>query len=346
MALLLTAAAIFASLMPAPLHADPFQLRLDRGSTVLQSAPLPKVGAVFVLAAPDLATLANSPSILFQSNTPLPTGLRAPLPARLDFAGQGFFRAATWDGLAPALVDIPAGTFLMGTPGYEAEVFPWEGPQTAVTLTHAFKMGRYEVTQAEYQAVMGANPSYFTGLASRPVEQVTWANAMDYCQRLTASQRAAGCLPPGWLYRLPTEAEWEYACRAGTATTFAYGPALRSGMANFVGSQEFDGLLGTILNPLGVTAGKPVPVGAYAPNAWGLCDMHGNVWEWCLDSWSDTLPGGQAVNPRGDEPGPNRVVRGGCWYNAGRICRSGYRAKSNSGYRGNETGFRVVLAPE
>jgi len=328
------------------LHAAPLPLRIDLQPALIQSDPLPKVGVVFVLAAPDLASLISSPSIVFQSNTPLPTGLRLPLPVTLDFADQAFFRAATWEGLAPALVDIPAGTFVMGTPGSEAEVFPWEGPQTVVKLTRAFKIGKYEVTQAEYQEVMGANPSYFSGLPNRPVEQVSWNNAMEYCQRLTTSQRAAGCLPPGWRYRLPTEAEWEYAGRAGTTTAFAYGTFLRSGMANFVGSQEFDALVGTIINLQGETVGRPVPVGNYAPNAWGLYDMHGNVWEWCLDYWSDTLPGGQVINPRGTEPGPDRVARGGCWYNVGRICRSSYRAKGNPGYRGNETGFRVVLAPE
>jgi len=321
-------------------------LRIGAGPRPLSLDPLPQVGAVFVFAAPDLPSLGTTPEILFQSNTPLPEGLRLAPPVRLPFTQVGFFRASFWAGIAPALVDIPAGTFLMGTPPTEAEAATWEGLLTAVTLTYGFKMGRYEVTQAEYQSVMGKNPSYYSGVTNRPVEQVTWDNAMDYCARLTASQQAAGCLPAGWLYRLPTEAKWEYACRAGTTTAFAYGTALRSGIANFVGSKEFDSRTGSVFNPKGVTVGRPSQVGNYTPNAWGLYDLHGNLWEWCLDRWSEALPGGTVTDPRGISGGENRVVRGGCWYNSARICKSSYRAKSNPGYIGNETGFRVVLVPK
>ncbi len=331
------AATGFASGLPVRIETGPKPLALD---------PLPQVGAVFVFAAPDLPSLGTSPGILFQSNTPLPEGLRLAPPTSLPFTQQGFFRAAFWPGVAPALVDIPAGTFVMGTPPSEAEAAAWEGPQTVVTLTYGFKMGRYEVNQAEYQAVMGNNPSYFSGVTNRPVEQVTWANAMDYCARLTASQKAAGCLPPGWLYRLPTEAEWEYACRAGTTTAFAYGSALRSGMANFIGRQEYDAVTGSSFNPAGVAIDRPTTVGNYAPNAWGLYDMHGNLWEWCLDRWGYNLPGKSVTDPSGPITGTDRVLRGGCWYNSGRICRSDYRAPGNPTYKGNETGFRVVLAPK
>lgn len=321
-------------------------LRFDSGANQVALNALPQNGTVFILGAPELPGLIDSPAIIFQSNTPLPDGFRVTLPSTGDFVRSGFFRAAFWAGLAPVLVDIPAGTFVMGTPPNEAEISPWNTPQTVVTLTYAFKMGKYEVTQAEYQTLMGTNPSYYSGVTNRPVEQVIWADAIAYCERLTASQRAAGCLPPGWRYRLPTEAEWEYACRAGTTTAFAYGPALRSGMANFSASEEYDEVLGRIFNPAGVTVGRPTTVGSYAPNAWGIYDMHGNLWEWCLDRWSDNLPGGSVTNPQGPEVGSSKVVRGGCYYNAGRICRSAYRGKGNPAYRGNETGFRVVLAPQ
>ena len=283
--------------------------------------------------------------ILLQTNTPLTNELWLPVPTSGGFSTKGFIKAAHWAGQSPALVNIPAGTFVMGTPPSEAERSGWEGPQTTVTITYSFKMGKYEVTQAEYQALMSNNPSYFPGVTNRPVEQVSWTNAMNYCARLTEVQRLAGCLPAGWAYRLPTEAEWEYACRAGTTTAFAYGQALRSGMANFDGHQEYDAATGTSFNPTGIKVDRPTAVGGYAPNGWGMFDMHGNVWEWCQDWWGYNLPGGSVTDPQGPDSGSDRVVRGGCWYNFGRLCRSGCRFAGQPGYRGSDVGFRVVLAP-
>ena len=247
--------------------------------------------------------------------------------------------------LFPALADIPAGSFLMGSAPSDL-VASWEGPQTAVTLSYPYKMGKYEITQAEYTALMSNNPSYFSGVTNRPVERVTWANAMEYCRRLTLRERQWGCLPEGWSYRLPTEAEWEYACRAGTATVFHYGTALRSGMANFDGVYEYDSTLGDLVNTNGVHLWKTMPVGSYAPNAWGLFDMHGNTWEWCLDWWSSNLPGGTVTDPGGALSGINRSVRGGGWGNDGKYCRSAYRLGASSEYSGNDLGFRVVLTPD
>ena len=140
---------------------------------------------------------------------------------------------------APVLVDIPAGTFVMGSPASEAERFTCEGPQTIVTISYSFKMAKYAVTQDQYKSVVGTNPSYFSGVANRPVEQVSWSDATNYCFLLTRLEQQAGFLPANWAYRLPTEAEREYACRAGTATAFHYGPALRSAMANFNGRYEY-----------------------------------------------------------------------------------------------------------
>jgi formylglycine-generating enzyme required for sulfatase activity/murein DD-endopeptidase MepM/ murein hydrolase activator NlpD len=246
---------------------------------------------------------------------------------------------------APALVDIPAGTFVMGSPASEAERFDCEGPQTIVTISHCFKMGKYAVTQAQYKSVAGSNPSYFSGVSNRPVEQVSWSDATNYCFQLTRLEQQAGFLPAGWAYRLPTEAEREYACRAGSTTAFYYGPALRSGVANFNGHYEYAATLGTVSNPNGIFLGMPVPVGGYVPNAWGLFDLHANVWEWCLDWWGSSLPGGSAVDPRGPAVGSDRVIRGGGWYNDATFCRSAFRLRSSPAYRGNDTGFRVVLAP-
>lgn len=246
---------------------------------------------------------------------------------------------------APALVDIPAGTFLMGSPSSEVGRFSWEGPQTLVHLSYSFKMGQYEVTQGEYKALMSNNPSYFSGDARRPVEQVSWTDAMEYCRRLTECERQAQCLPAGWVYRLPTEAEWEYACRAGGSNAFHYGPALRSGMANFDGFYEYEASVGEVYNPSGTHLWKTTAVGGYRPNAWGLHDLHGNVWEWCLDWWSGSLPGGEVTNPTGPVSGVERAFRGGCWYNDGRFCRTAYRLRASPATRGNDLGFRVVLAP-
>ena len=219
------------------------------------------------------------------------------------------------------------------------------GPQTRVTLTYAFRMGEYEVQQSEYQAVLGTNPSYYAGHTNRPVEQVTWNQAVEYCRRLTEAQRSAGCLPNGRVYRLPTEAEWEYACRAGTTNAFGLGPALRSGMANFDGNFEYDQVLGTIENSSGVFLDRTTTVGSCAPNAWGLYDLHGNVWEWCLDGWSSHLPGGMVTNSYTASTGTDRVIRGGCWYDSARFCRSAYRLRAADQLYSSDLGFRVVLAP-
>ena len=328
----------------------PLRLELGTNSLTLVVGPITNAGALFVLTAPDLETFSSMPAIFLQTNTPATSGLRLPLPVGGTNAPVAFFSAALSPGLAPALVEIPAGEFLMGSPPTELGRFAWEGPQTDVTFTNTFKMSKFEITQIEYAAVMSnspsyRNPSYFSGVTNRPVEQVTWSNAMEFCQRLTESQRSSGCLPTNLAYRLPTSAEWEYACRAGTTTPFHYGPDLRSGMANFDGFYEYDALLGEVYNPNGSHLWKPAPVGGYAPNALGLYDMHANVWEWCLDWWSASLPGGSVTNPTGPTSGANREIRGGCWYNDGRFCRSAYRLWSLPTNASNDIGFRIVLAP-
>ena len=195
-------------------------------------------------------------------------------------------------------------------------------------------MGQYEVTQAEYQALMGSNPSFFPG-ASRPVEQVTWRDSRAYCAALTAQE--AGNLPAGYEYRLPTEAEWEYACRAGTTTQFHYGPELFCNQARFSYSDSSQSSCGVT-----VSSGT-VPVGSYLPNAFGLFDMHGNVWEWCLDSYA-TYSSAAVTDPF-VTGGASRVYRGGSWYNPSLYCRSAIRFSYNPGFGRYTRGFRVVLAP-
>lgn len=244
---------------------------------------------------------------------------------------------------------IPPGTFTMGSPDSEPVRTSSEGPQTRVTISCGFYMGKYEVTQAEYVAVMGGNPSYFTGDVSRPVEQVSWNDAVAYCTALTAREREAGRLPAGYAYQLPTEAEWEYACRAGTTTAFHYGDELRSGMANFCGWYEYPPCGNDThwcYNSGGTCLERPMSVGSYAPNAWGLCDMHGNMLEWCQDWWRESLPGGEVTDPMGPDRGLVRVVRGGSWQYYSSNCRSASRVnRFHQTDSNHHIGFRVVLAP-
>jgi formylglycine-generating enzyme required for sulfatase activity len=274
-------------------------------------------------------------------------------------AGQRFYRAVEGP---TSLAWIPPGTFTMGSPSNEAERQDAEGPQTVVTLPSGFFMGKYPVTQGEYLAVMGSNPSYFrngtdgtnsggtgntiTNESRHPVEMVSWNDAVNYCASLTAQEQSAGRLPGGWLYRLPTEAEWEYACRGGTTTAFHDGSALRSGMANFDGLYEYDASLGTTNNSGGIFLGRTTVVGSYEANGWGLSDMHGNVREWCADLWDgSSLPGGRVVDPQGRITALARMVRGGSWHDVAGNCRSAVRL--NYGFpdeRYFDSGFRVVLA--
>jgi formylglycine-generating enzyme required for sulfatase activity len=239
------------------------------------------------------------------------------------------------------LVWIKPGTFMMGSPDDEVDRSDNEGPQTQVILSQGFWMSKYETTQGAYLAVMGANPSYHKGDTNRPVERVSWKNATNYCGKLTVRERAAGRLPTGYEYRLPTEAEWEYACRAGTMTRFSFGDDLS------------DTQLGDYAWNVSNSGGTSHPVGLKQPNAWGLYDMHGNVWEWCLD-WYETYPGGSVTDPRGpttfwtDPRGWTMgSYRGGSWGCDGWNCRSALRIRNE--YPPNtpfdDLGFRAVLAP-
>ena len=235
----------------------------------------------------------------------------------------------------PRMVRIPAGTFLMGSNAASGP--PYFGPVDPVhqvTISYPLWMGQYEVTQSEYQALRGFNPSAYPG-ASRPVEQVNWFQARVYCDALTVQQAAN--LPMGYQYRLPTEAEWEYACRAGSTTEFHYGPDLFCNQARFWYSYHSSSSCGVM--PTSAT----VPVGSYPPNAFGLYDMHGNVREWCLDSYA--LYRSASVTDPFVTGCPLRVLRGGSWDYSSIDCRSAYRYTYSPGGTNNGIGFRVVLAP-
>ncbi len=253
--------------------------------------------------------------------------------------------------LTTNMIWVSPGAFLMGSPPNEALRYADEAQHT-VTLTQGFFIGQYPVTQGQYLSLLNTNPSYFNtnnGYAldlSRPVEQVSWLDASNYCARLTQQQQWTARIPTNWAYRLPTEAEWEYACRAGTATAFHFGNTIRGGMANFYDYYEYDASFGdiSVTNPPVPYLGRPTTVGSYPPNAWGLYDLHGNLWEWCRD-WYDDYPAGSVSDPQGPVSGSLRITRGGSWSDYGSDCRSAARAVSYPSQKSILVGFRVVLAP-
>jgi formylglycine-generating enzyme required for sulfatase activity len=230
---------------------------------------------------------------------------------------------------------VPSGTFTMGSPTTEAGRQSDREDEHNVSLTQGFYLGKYEVTQAQYEAVIGTNPSEFnaTGNGNRPVEKVNWTEAVAFCTQLTTQEQAAGRLPAGWAYVLPTESQWEYACRAGTTTAYSWGTTIASSNANY----NWDG---------GSTTGNDFKqtrdVGQYAANPWGFFDMHGNVWEWTADRYQAAYPtGNPVIDPTGPASGSNRVFRGGSWSNEGAYLRSARRASLTPSSRYYNLGFRV-----
>jgi formylglycine-generating enzyme required for sulfatase activity len=204
-----------------------------------------------------------------------------------------------------------------------------------VTLTKGYWLAETETTQELFESVMGTNPANFQHPLS-PVQQVSWQDAVAFCVKLTERERVAGRLGPTAEYRLPSEAEWEYACRAGTTTATAFGDSLSSAQANFDGNVPYNGAA------MGPDLMQTCEVGKYAANAWGLRDMHGNVFEWCLDWYVDRLKGG--TNPIVDTSAgnENRVLRGGSWRDFGADCRSSNRLRSAPGNRPSSYGFRCL----
>lgn len=229
------------------------------------------------------------------------------------------------------MVYIPPGTFMLGSPTNEVDREKNEGPQTEVTLTKGFYMAKLKVTQRDYERVIKAWPSVFTGDFDRPVETIDWSQATNYCAELTKMERAAGRIPANTAYRLPTEAEWEYAARARTTTRFSYGDD--PGYTNLVNYAWY----------LANSAHTTHVVGEKLPNPWGLYDIHGGLWEWCWDWYAPTYPGGSLVDPQGPDTGRYRVFRGGSWGCKGGRCRSAVREADPEGQTGY-VGLRVVLS--
>jgi len=252
------------------------------------------------------------------------------------------------DGTGMTLVLIPAGQFMIGSPEDELERWDSEGPQHLVSV-EAFCIGQYPVTQAQWRAVcqlpqverqLRPEPSSFKG-EQRPVEQVSWYDAVEFCQRLSHHSRRD--------YRLPSEAEWEYACRAGTTTPFHFGETITSDLANYRGTDwkqhGWSGSYGR--GPKGEYRQATTDVDFFGvANAFGLYDMHGNVWEWCADHWHGTYRGaprdGRAWLSGGDES--LRVLRGGSWNDNPWYCRSADRNRNHPGDSSSFNGFRVVCS--
>lgn len=281
----------------------------------------------------------------------------------------------TVPGLGLKLMPIPAGTFTMGSPGRQQG----DGPQTRVTISQPFWLGQTEVTQSQWKALMGSDiveqvrrqlaDDAITRNAGKPLSArdglnrinisdphelvykiaddvpvywVSWEEAVEFCRRLTERERAANRLPAGHEYRLPTEAEWEYACRAGTTT---------ANYADELDQIAWYGGWAAGRSP-GGTAG-PYTVATKRPNDWGLHDMLGNVWEWCGDWYALKLPGGSVRDPRGPAAGsilaaggPGRVIRGGAWIAAPHVISAAGRIWQLPGQRESALGFRVALAPQ
>lgn len=258
-----------------------------------------------------------------------------------DFTGRRAGQEISADGVA--FCWCPAGAFMMGSPPDEPERRPGED-QVEVTLTQGFWMGKFEVTQGLWRRVMGSLPSKLDrGAGARfPIYNVNFYEAEAFCRKLTSTLHASGALPKDWEIRLPTEAQWEYACRAGTATATAFGDSLSSHQANFLGHTPYNG------GEPGPAFDRAVEVGSYKPNAWGLYDMHGNEFEWCRDWFHNRLPGG--VDPdlydiegaRNVAGSLSRVRRGGCWADVGWPLRSSFRLRFEPERGHSHIGFRIA----
>ena len=233
------------------------------------------------------------------------------------------------------MVRIPKGSFWMGSPNEEAQRRPKEGPRHQVMVPE-FYIGQVAITQSQWQAIMGTNPAKFKGDPLLPVERVSWQDCQEFCHRLNASNESQGRV-----YRLPSEAEWEYACRSGMDTPFHCGETIATDWANYNGNEAYG------LGPEGNYRQQPLPVGQFPPNGFGLHDLHGNIWERCQDEWHDNYEGAPTDGSAWQDSNSsdkNRVIRGGSWFSLPALCRSASRDSSNPADRSDRVGFRVVFS--
>lgn len=243
----------------------------------------------------------------------------------------------------------PAGSYKMGTPSTEAHR-SYDEDQVDVTLTQGFWISKYEVTEREYKLIRNRSPKVSYG-EDFPVVDMRSGDARQFAEKLTEHGQKAGAIAKNWIYAIPTEAEWEYACRADTTTAYSFGSSVNNlaGHGNFADQQlrqHDDSTFRYAHKKLDDGFAKLAPVGSFEPNAWGIHDMHGNAWEWCADSYFEKLPGG--VNPIANGKGAERgrVIRGGSWLSHAHYCRSAMRQAHHDLNSAPYIGFRVVLKPK
>ncbi len=251
-----------------------------------------------------------------------------------------YFEENLGSGISLKMVRVPGGKFTMGAADGEKEANENEYPQQTLILPE-FWMGQYVITQAQWRAAMGPKvinakqTAYISNRVKKPlqpIENIFWTDAVDFCQKLSRQTRRD--------YRLPSNAQWEYACRAGAITPFHFGDTLTPTLANYNGNYTYD------QGPKGIYREQTTEVGCFPPNAFGLYDMHGNVWEWCLDGWQSFEAGGSSEQAVQRLSGQKKSLRGGSWFYLPTNCRSAYHLTYPFHNRTDDIGFRVVcLAP-
>jgi formylglycine-generating enzyme required for sulfatase activity len=241
--------------------------------------------------------------------------------SNISFEAEGFTEELG-NGIELSLVYIPPGGLWMGSP--ENERRPYDETPVKQVNVDGFYMGKYLITQLQYHAVMGYNPSVFKDSINLPVDSVSWHDAIEFCKKIGGITRKK--------YTLPTEAQWEYACRSDTNTPFYFGDLITTDLVNYCGDYAYGNV------PTGKYRRKTTQVGIFPPNAFGLYDMHGNLWEWCLDEWV-----GCSYPHQWTKDSNNRVVRGGSWVNYPDNCRSAFRGRNSLNYRSDDVGFRIIL---
>ena len=303
----------------------------------IYSEPYSKHGIAILYSTPSVNTIHKEWQPVHAY--PIKKSFRGGFEVKQNERAQRFFRLEFWDmEIDPNMIWIPPGDYLMGSPGSELPRSKDEGPQCLKAVTHGLWVNKFEVTQEEYIELMGNNPSKaYNELAGSltvklPVESVTWDEANEYCRRLNERELKANRLPPGYEYRLPTEVEWEYVARAGTNQAYSYGN-LVDHLSEYGWWRKNAG-------------DAPMPVGQLKPNPWGLYDIHGNVFEWCLDDYK-AYEGGASILSSDLEGLNYKVTRGGAFYCPSSILRSACRNHPQiADYRNWLTGLRVFLAPK
>ncbi|MFH1730879.1 MAG: SUMF1/EgtB/PvdO family nonheme iron enzyme [Planctomycetota bacterium] len=290
----------------------------DHGETRFAASQREAISRLRSLLVPVYTKWPFSPAEAKQRQRETAAALGLPVTKEIDLGG----------GVTLEMILIPAGEFVMSSPPGEAgRNSSREGSQHTVRITLPFYMGRYEVTQEQWRRLMTANPSRFKG-AKNPVERISWHDCQEFISRLNELHKSG--------FRLPTEAEWEYACRAGTPTPFHFGETILTDQANYIGTIVYGA------GKKGLDRKKTIPVGSFSPNAFGLCDMHGNVYDWCSD-WHGPYDAKPQTDPRGPAAGSHRILRGGSWFSNPAYLRSAFRWNTTPTAKLDYCGLRVVL---